>query len=120
MTAQEKMRTHDRVSIFSGDSVEHRIKGFEPVAEVVPYGTEVEGKYFDGYPQILKEEGSQPEYGVVVEKDIMVPMRDGVRLAVDVYRPDADVDQKFPIILSFAFWGKDVQEMARWLTQAAL
>ena len=45
----------------------------------------------------------------------MVPMRDGVKLALDVYRPDVDVDQKFPAILSFAFWGKDVQEMARWL-----
>ncbi|QBD76447.1 CocE/NonD family hydrolase [Ktedonosporobacter rubrisoli] len=29
-----------------------------------------------------------PEQGVITEKNIMVPMRDGVRLATDVYRPD--------------------------------
>ncbi len=109
------MTAKGRVSIFSGDSVAHRIKGYEPVAEAVPYGTDVEGRYFDGYPQIVKDEGSQPVYGVSVEKDIMVPMRDGVKLALDVYRPDVGIDQKFPAILSFAFWGKDVQEMARWL-----
>jgi uncharacterized protein len=33
---------------------------------------------------------SQPVYSrMVVEKDVMVPMRDGVRLATDIYRPDA-------------------------------
>src|SRR5688572_31675563 len=26
-------------------------------------------------------------YGIIVAKDVMVPMRDGVRLATDVYRP---------------------------------
>src|SRR5579883_1361974 len=30
---------------------------------------------------------SQPEYGIVVAKDVMIPMRDGVRLAADIYRP---------------------------------
>lgn len=109
------MAKQDRMSVFVLDSIAHKIKGFEPVAEAVPYGTDVDGVYFDGYPQIVKEEGSQPRYDVHVEKDIMVPMRDGVKLALDVYRPDVDVDQKFPAILSFAFWGKDVQEMARWL-----
>jgi uncharacterized protein len=33
---------------------------------------------------------SQPEYGIVVAQDVMVPMRDGVRLATDVYRPARD------------------------------
>ena len=27
------------------------------------------------------------EWGVLVESDVMVPMRDGVRLATDLYRP---------------------------------
>ncbi len=30
---------------------------------------------------------SQPLYGYSIEKDVMVPMRDGVRLATDIYRP---------------------------------
>ena len=29
------------------------------------------------------------EFGVVVEKNVMIPMRDGVRLAADIYRPAA-------------------------------
>lgn len=36
------------------------------------------------------EEGlSKPLYRVKVEKDIFVRMRDGVHVAIDVYRPDA-------------------------------
>ena len=31
--------------------------------------------------------GSKPEYGIVASYDVMVEMRDGVRLATDVYRP---------------------------------
>ena len=35
-----------------------------------------------------KDKLSQPRYRVKVEKDVFVRMRDGVRVAVDVYRPD--------------------------------
>lgn len=41
-------------------------------------------------------------YGVSLVKDVMVPMRDGTRLATDVYRPAADgeiVEGVFPTIL---------------------
>ena len=41
---------------------------------------------------------SQPVYSdMVVELDVMVPMRDGVHLATDVYRPDAP--GKFPAVI---------------------
>ena len=30
---------------------------------------------------------SQPQFGMVVRPDVMVPMRDGVRLATDLYFP---------------------------------
>ncbi|HLB04760.1 MAG TPA: CocE/NonD family hydrolase, partial [Gaiellaceae bacterium] len=43
-----------------------------------------------------------PEFGIVVAKDVMVPMRDGIRLASDVYRPATEgelVDGRFPAIL---------------------
>ena len=41
-------------------------------------------------------------YGVVETKDVMVAMRDGVKLAADIYRPTQNsqvVDTKFPVIL---------------------
>ena len=41
---------------------------------------------------------SQPVYSsMVVEEDVMVPMRDGVRLATDIYRPNAP--GKFPAVI---------------------
>ena len=40
---------------------------------------------------------SQPEYAIVVERDVMVPMTDGTRLAIDIYRPDAE--GRFPALL---------------------
>jgi len=41
------------------------------------------------------------------QRDIMVPMRDGVHLCVDIYRPDAP--QKFPALLAIAPHNKDLQ-----------
>ena len=38
------------------------------------------------------------EYSVVVDENVMAPMRDGVLLAADVYRPDAP--GKFPVIVT--------------------
>ena len=45
---------------------------------------------------------SQPEYDVAVIEDVMVPMRDDVRLAADIYRPARDgvvVEGRFPVLL---------------------
>src|ERR1700678_374845 len=40
---------------------------------------------------------SQPKYKVRTEANVRVPMRDGVTLATDIYRPDAE--GRFPTIL---------------------
>src|SRR5579871_5875037 len=40
---------------------------------------------------------SQPKYRVRTEANVRVPMRDGVTLATDIYRPD--VEGRFPAIL---------------------
>jgi putative CocE/NonD family hydrolase len=49
-----------------------------------------------------------PTYdGMVVEKDVLVPMRDGVKLAVDIYRPDTT--EKLPALLAFSIYNKDLQ-----------
>jgi len=47
---------------------------------------------------LFHESGGKGYYG---------PMRDGVRLAVDVYRPDAK--GRFPALLAFAYHNKFLQ-----------
>ncbi len=46
-------------------------------------------------------------YKLVWERDVMVPMRDGVRLCADCYRPD--VAGKFPALLAIAGHNKELQ-----------
>ena len=58
--------------------------------------------------------GSAPEYGIVIAKDVMVPLRDGVRLACDVYRPARDGEYAsggFPTILGRTSYDKTSQQM---------
>ena len=50
---------------------------------------------------------SKPVYGVKAEKNAYVTMRDGVRVAVDIYRPNAE--GTFPALLSMSPYSKDVQ-----------
>jgi predicted acyl esterase len=52
---------------------------------------------------------SQPQYGVKVERDIYVPMRDGVRLAINVFRPNAS--GKYPALLAMSGYGKEEMEL---------
>ena len=45
---------------------------------------------------------SKPQYGVLIAKDVMVPMRDGVRLAADLYFPAIDgkaVEGRWPSVM---------------------
>ena len=49
-----------------------------------------------------------PTYsGMIAEKDVLVPMRDGVKIAIDVYRPDTT--EKLPALLAFSIHNKDLQ-----------
>ncbi len=45
--------------------------------------------------------------GMIEDRDVMVPMRDGVNLAIDVYRPKEN--GKYPVLLAFAVYNKDLQ-----------
>ena len=50
---------------------------------------------------------SRPIYDVLVENNVFAPMRDGIRLAADIYRPERDKAPgrgKFPAILDDARW----------------
>ncbi len=50
---------------------------------------------------------SLPVYQTIVERDVFIPARDGVKLAVDIYRPDGP--GKFPALLAMSPYGKDTQ-----------
>jgi putative CocE/NonD family hydrolase len=55
----------------------------------------------------------EPKYDVVVFKDVMITMRDGVKLACDIYCPAVNgkaVEGKFPVILERTPYGKDTSE----------
>jgi predicted acyl esterase len=54
-----------------------------------------------------KPEGS--ELKIKVEKNVMVRARDGVHLAVDIYRPDAS--GKYPALLGMSPYGKAIQNL---------
>jgi len=57
--------------------------------------------------------GSQPKYGITVSKNVMISMRDGVKLACDIYRPALNgqaAEGKFPVILERTPYGKDDAE----------
>jgi hypothetical protein len=52
---------------------------------------------------------SKPEYEIVEDRNVKVPMRDGVELATDIYRP-AD-EGKFPVVLSRTPYKKEMAEL---------
>jgi putative CocE/NonD family hydrolase len=58
-------------------------------------------------------------YDVMVAKNVMVPMRDGVRLATDVYRPAHEATpapESFPVLLARTPYGKtSMEESGRFL-----
>ena len=103
-----------RASVFDSDSLMPVIEDYVPEPQPVAYGSKVKGVYFDGYPQIVKQEASAPKYKVKVEKNVMVPLRDGVRVAIDVYHPDVK-GEIFPVILCWGVWGKDCQDIVEWM-----
>lgn len=57
---------------------------------------------------------SRPEFhrapvaGVAVDRDVMVAMRDGVRIAVDVYRPEEIGAETYPALLAASPYQKDL------------
>src|SRR5438552_4157722 len=56
---------------------------------------------------------SEPKYEITVIKDVMITMRDGTKLACDIYRPAQDgkpIEGKFPVILERTPYGKNTSE----------
>ena len=48
---------------------------------------------------------SQPQFDLVVEKDLEIPLRDGARLKADVFRPKSS--ERFPVIINLGPYQKD-------------
>jgi hypothetical protein len=45
--------------------------------------------------------------GLIIDRDVMVPMRDGVKICIDVFRPDTK--DKLPALLAMAIHNKELQ-----------
>lgn len=52
---------------------------------------------------------SEKKYKVKIERDVAIPMSDGVKLYGDVFRPDTDSNQKFPAILGISPYSKELE-----------
>ncbi len=50
---------------------------------------------------------SQPKFKIKKELNVKVPMRDGVKIAIDIFRPDAP--GKFPALVGLSPYGKEMQ-----------
>ena len=55
---------------------------------------------------------SKREYGIIAERNISVPMSDGISIDVDIFRPDGD--EKFPVVLGMSAFNKDIQSKRVW------
>ena len=64
---------------------------------------------------VAAEPSSQPEYGVIFEQDVAIPLRDGTVLRADVYRPDVgdatDKKTKFPVLISLSAYQKSMDRI---------
>lgn len=54
------------------------------------------------------------EDGLLIERNVAVPMRDGVRIFVDIYRPADAPDADLPIILGWSPYGKHGLSATLW------
>ncbi|HVP06668.1 MAG TPA: CocE/NonD family hydrolase, partial [Candidatus Acidoferrum sp.] len=52
---------------------------------------------------------SQPKFNVVIDSNVKVPMRDGIKLGTDIYRPD--VAGQYPVILVRTPYKKEMMEL---------
>src|SRR2546421_12905299 len=69
-------------------------------------------------PQRCLFENRSRTMNIVIEKSVMVPMRDGVNLATDIYRPAQE--GQFPVLLSCLPYNKELPGMLASLAGTAL
>jgi len=60
-------------------------------------------------PAVLQARAEEPKFEILAQTNVMVPMRDGVKLATDIFLPARDgkpVEGRFPVVLSRTPYGK--------------
>ena len=55
---------------------------------------------------------SKPMFKAKEEKDVYAPLRDGFKLCMDIFRPDAKTG-KFPALICWSSYGKSQQSFRR-------
>jgi hypothetical protein len=72
------------------------------------------GGFYSG-PADADESLSQPEYGVTLEEDVAIPLRDGTVLRADVYHPvvpaGGSADIRFPVLMSLSAYQKSMDRI---------
>lgn len=90
-----------------------KIAGFDvAVVPTIPLDNPAIGKYDKFNPStrvIAKGYSQSPEAAVfqadtIFEKDVAIPMRDGIKIYVDIFRPTGD--EKIPAIVMWSPYGK--------------
>ena len=67
-------------------------------------------------------QGSHQAYGVLRDSNVMLSMRDGVKLATDIYYPATDgrvAEGVFPVVLERTPYDKAVSNQQKWDTLGA-
>ncbi len=59
---------------------------------------------------------SKREYGIAANRDITVPMSDGVNINLDIFRPDSN--GKFPALVAMSAFNKEIQSDRVWPSAA--
>ena len=55
---------------------------------------------------------SKREYEIVADRDVMIPVRDGIKIASDIFRPNSK--GKFPALVATMPFNKEVQSQRIW------
>jgi uncharacterized protein len=61
-----------------------------------------------------REYASWEEAGLLIERNVEVPMRDGIRILVDIYRPAGASQPGLPILLGWSPYGKHGLSASLW------
>jgi predicted acyl esterase len=78
-------------------------RGFELIMREGVHPTRVVGKKLPPPPEYVEAR----ENGLRIERNVVVTMRDGVRIFVDIYRPDgATGERDLPVLLGWSPYGK--------------
>lgn len=44
---------------------------------------------------------------MIIHTDVIIPMRDGVKLRGNIFRPESQASAKLPVLLNYSVYGKD-------------